>query len=74
MSFGDKLRLLFFGIIDESKLPEVVRIVHPQENCVPEKPVRPPLDNWDDDINTKEPEKLDIPFFDLGDDGVKSNF
>lgn len=77
LSFGDKLRLLFFGILPEDKLPEVVRLVDERRIEVrpSEKPERPPLIEMTDEINTKEPEdKFNIPFFDLGDDDVKSNF
>lgn len=68
---GDKMRLLFFGIIPENVLPikEVVKEqVVIQEH--PNVPVPPPPA----DINTKDGElKLHIPFFD-SDNEVKSNF
>jgi hypothetical protein len=69
MSLGDKMKLLFFGIIAESKLPEVEKVV-----LLEGKTTGQPTIEMTDEINTKEPEKLDIPFFDLGDDDVKSNF
>jgi hypothetical protein len=75
LSFGDKLKLLFFGLVAEDKLPEVVRLVDNRRSEIreSEKPERPPLIEMTDEINNKE-EKLDIPFFDLGDEDVKSNF
>jgi hypothetical protein len=75
LSLGDKLRLLFFGIIEESKLPEVVKYVEKETKVFSQKPEQPSFIELPDEINTREPEeKLDIPFFDLGDDDVKSNF
>ena len=74
LSFGDKLRLLFLGVVAENKLPEVVRIVHPQENCIPEKPVAQAIIERAPSINTTEAETFNIPFFDLGDEDTKSNF
>lgn len=71
MSFGDKLKLLFFGLISEDKLPkkEEVRIVHMDNN----------IDNTSQTttskvINREDEEKFHVPFFDLNSDDVNSNF
>lgn len=74
LSFGDKMRLLFFGIVDERKLPKIEVTAQIQESPVDQKPSRPPLIELSDEINTKDTNKLDIPFFDLGDDDVNTNF
>lgn len=71
LSFTDKLRLLFLGIVPESKLPEVVKLVQ----VCDEKPQRPPLVELSDEINTNEKEEeFSVPFFNFDDDDTKSNF
>ncbi len=79
LSFGDKLRLLFFGLIPEDKLPEkeVIKEVE-KEKVIVEKSnsvdthVAPPKP---EDINNNDEEEFTIPFFDMDDDkDVKSNF
>lgn len=69
LSFGDKLKLLFFGLISEDKLPvkEVVREI------ITEKPTQRVAGNCKEVINSTE-EKFHVPFFELQDDDVKSNF
>lgn len=75
LSFGDKLKLLFFGIISEDKLPvqEVIKEVE-KVQVITEKPTPPPLIKVTDEINKKEDEEFHVPFFELNDDDVKSNF
>lgn len=69
LSIGDKLKLLFFGLISEDKLPEkeVVRIV--QVENITQTPVSTPVE----DINNSEEEEFHVPFFELNDDDVKTN-
>lgn len=70
LSFGDKLKLLFFDIVSEDKLPvkEVVREI------ITEKPAQRVSGNYKEVINIEEEEKFHVPFFELQDDDVKSNF
>ena len=67
ISFGDKLKLLFFGLISEDILPtkEVVieKKIHTQVNT-----------ENNENINTNTEEKLTIPFFEMDNDNIKSNF
>jgi len=74
LSIGDKLKLLFFGIIQEDKLPtiEVVKEVQVDRivvNSSPNTPKAPLVD-----INNKDEEEFHVPFFELNDGDVKSNF
>ena len=70
LSFGDKLRLLFLGVIPENKLPEVVRLVDERRL---EKRVQDPQPARQESINTNEDEEFHVPFFELNDDDVKTN-
>ncbi len=71
LSFGDKIRLLFLGVVPEYSLPiEIVEIVQVSENIdIDAQPVRPESIN-----NTEEEESFIVPFFDFDDDETKSNF
>ena len=69
LSFGDKLRLLFLGVIPENKLPEVVRLVDERRL---EKRVQDPQPARQESINTNEDEEFHVPFFELNDDDVKT--
>ena len=75
LTFGDKIRLLFLGIIPEEKLP--VRVVFRDAQVITmdaEKPQQPPLVELSDEINTNEKEEeFHIPFF-SDDEDVKTNF
>lgn len=71
LSFGDKLKLLFFGIISEDNLPEKEVQVERIINNSPNVPVPPPPANLNND--NEEEEKFHIPFFSDTDD-VKTNF
>jgi hypothetical protein len=73
LSFGDKLKLLFFGIIPEDKLPEK-EVVKEVEKIVEKVRVESqPVTR--ESINIKdEEEEFHVPFFELQDDDVKSNF
>lgn len=75
LTFREKLKLLFFGLIAEDKLPvkEVVKEVHIEKQFHVPQPTTTSSPTTKEDINNKE-EKLNIPFFDLGDEDVKSNF
>lgn len=75
LTFGDKLKLLFFGIISEDKMPvtEVVREVYVDRIVEKNVPVTTP-DGIKKTINTTEDEKFQVPFFDLNTEEVKSNF
>jgi len=70
ISFSDKLKLLFFGLISEDILPtkEVIveKKIHTQVNTESNK-------NINIDI-VEEDEKLTIPFFEMDNDDIKSNF
>ena len=72
LTFGEKIKVLFFGLIAEDKLPEkeVVQYITTEK----EKPVVIVQSEQSPSINTTEAETLNIPFFELGDDDVKSNF
>ena len=70
LSFSDKLRLLFLGVIPENKLPEVVRLVDERRF---EKRVQDPQPVHKESINTNEDEEFHVPFFELNDDDVKTN-
>lgn len=73
LSFGDKLKLLLFGLIPEDKLPKVEVIKEVEKvKVITEKPTTPPLIKVTDEINKDE--EFHVPFFDLNDDDVKSNF
>ena len=74
LSFWDRLKVLFFGIVPENKLPEVVRIVETLEQCPTEKRVQEPQPQVKESINNSEEEEFHVPFFELQDDDVKSNF
>lgn len=71
LSLGDKLRLLFLGVVPECSLPiEIVEIVQVSQNSpvVSESP-KP------EKLNTnEEEEKFSVPFFNFDDDETKSNF
>ena len=71
LTFGDKMRLLFLGVVAEHKLPEVTKIVQVQNECKPQKSVQPSKFEVADDINTDE--DFHIPFFGEEED-VKTNF
>jgi len=67
LSLGDKLKLLFFGIVQEDKLPtvEVVKVEKVFHRT--ESPTSTVINNSEDE------EKFHVPFFDLSNDDVKSN-
>lgn len=72
LSFGDKLKLFFFGLIAEEHLPkvEVIKEVEKEKVIVERVPGR-----HKEIINIKdEEEEFHVPFFELQDDDVKSNF
>lgn len=73
LSFSDKIKLLFLGVISEDKLPvnEVTKEVEKQVYIEqrPNVPVPPPAA----DINTEE-DTFVIPFFDINNEDTKSNF
>lgn len=69
LSLGDKMKLLFFGLISEDKFPTVDVIVEQKvEQCVPVNTKEPVKDNTNNELNNF------IPFFEINDDEVKSNF
>jgi len=70
LTFGDKLKMLLFGLVPEDKLPvkEVVR------EAIVENEIRRVYNDHKEVINTKDDEKFHVPFFELQDDDVKSNF
>ena len=67
LSLGQKIKLLFFGLIREDILPKnevFVNVKEPKKvntKNITEKPINNNI-------------KLDIPFFDMDDNEVKSNF
>lgn len=69
LTFGDKLKLILFGLVSEDKLPtkevEKERIVIQNSSNVPVTPLP-------SNINTEEKLELNIPFF--SDEDVKTNF
>ena len=73
LSFGERLKVFFFGLVDEEKLPkvEVVKEVE-KEKIIIEKHPEPQKET----INIKDDkeEEFHVPFFELQDDDVKSNF
>jgi len=73
LSLGDKIKLLFFGLISEDKLPEkeVIKTVQ-VDRFVGQSTVSTP--SKDINNNTEEEETFHVPFFELQDDDVKSNF
>jgi hypothetical protein len=74
LTWGDKLRFLFLGVVPESKL-EVVRLERLLCAETNKKPTRPPMIELTDEINTNEKEEtFVVPFFDLSDEETKSNF
>ena len=73
LSFGDKLKLLFFGLISEEHLPkvEVIKEVEKEKVIIERVP-----GGYKEEINIKDDkeEEFHVPFFELQDDDVKSNF
>ena len=70
LTFGDRIKLLFFGIIPENKLP-VIEVVKETEKIIEydrSSTIVPTPSN----INNNE--EFNVPFFDLQKDDVKSNF
>jgi antitoxin component of RelBE/YafQ-DinJ toxin-antitoxin module len=71
LTIGEKIKLLLFGLISEDKLPvntvevKEVEYVHTTTN-LDKQPPQESINKLDD--------KIDIPFFDMNDEDVKSNF
>ena len=74
LTFGDKLKLLFFGLISEDKLPakEVIKEVVTEK--ITENVVQSVSKDNPEDINIDKEEEFHVPFFELQNDDVKSNF
>ena len=70
LTFADKIRFLFLGVVPENKLPEVMRLVDDRRFVE-----QPPQTELSGEINTNEEEEaFVVPFFDLSDEETKSNF
>lgn len=72
LSFGDKLKLLFFGLISEEYLPKIETIREVEREKVVVERVNSGNRETINIIDNEE--KFQVPFFELQSDDVKSNF
>ena len=69
LSFGDRIKVMLFGLVLEDKLPTVDVIVEQKiKRYTPVGTEEPVKEDTNNELNNF------IPFFEINDDEVKSNF